>query len=44
MNCSFVAVVVLALHKISIHLHSFFAKSYLHIPDIINLIITYTER
>jgi len=30
-------------HEISIRRHSFFVKSHLHIPDIINFIITYAE-
>ena len=30
-------------HEISIRRHSFFAKSHLHIPDIINFIVTYAE-
>ena len=32
-----------ARHEISIRRNSFFAKSHLHIPDIINFVITYAE-
>ena len=30
-------------HEISVRRHSFFAKSHLHLPDIINFLITYAE-
>ena len=33
-----------ARHKISVRRHSFFAQSHLHIPNVINFLVSYAER